>query len=657
MALRYKIVLYKTPIDLDGIDTVRFKTEAEQLAYFNQHIVLQPVDTVNFNFRDCFNTSQYVNVITPDLPTFDTIFAVNYLKAYNIENPNEYYYYHVLSLRQDAGTMFEFELELDCIQTHLFRSDVVIQDSIVTRSHIDRFAIPSLGLNEISFDYSVNSRLFKSEGVQNLPLYIKDNLPLIRQFNDDSLINAMLNVPWVYFFFNAVYIQEQIMENQLTIAGFRLDTLLKVDDMYTPYYVLGCPLNGFDYLRSKKFVPDTIDTMTIEKTFQYINTVPELSGSFMGVLVSNLAPNIGDTFNETNNGRLYFRANWITTPTHFTYPRDIEGITVIPAEVYLNSSFPSEVLYTILQIKVINSVRTNVISQPFEFTKNEIINGDEDISHEPKLFMQPYMNINIRNRQSNGQTYDSLKLGENFSFDYFETIEPASNKVCYRLVLSDEVEKAYTSAFQLNNLNAIHVNNLLPYYQSEIGKYIAQNANYVRQSLTIPNAQSLISGASNAFSGAVQSNPLAVGTTVLNTGVDVWARTEQFNMSIDNMRKAPNTVLSLGNNVMFDINTRGFDGLVEIEELLPVDKIFMWQQFLRKGYATTIVDNPLNLIFSRKRYNYIEAQLGVIKGNLITNQVRNKLRELFARGIRFWNPTDADIFNYTLSNYEISLES
>ena len=65
------------------------------------------------------------------------------------------------------------------------------------------------------------------------------------------------------------------------------------------------------------------------------------------------------------------------------------------------------------------------------------------------------------------------------------------------------------------------------------------------------------------------------------------------------------------------------------------------------GFSLNIIDN-INNYFIRKYFNYIEANIEVIDAPISIDE-KNRIRNLFDKGIRFWN---SDNIQYTLENYE-----
>ena len=59
---------------------------------------------------------------------------------------------------------------------------------------------------------------------------------------------------------------------------------------------------------------------------------------------------------------------------------------------------------------------------------------------------------------------------------------------------------------------------------------------------------------------------------------------------------------------------------------------------------------------TRKYYNYIQAQIFEIPDNL-GNNVKAKIKEMFANGIRFWHYDNFDGVDFTKNNYERFLDN
>ena len=70
------------------------------------------------------------------------------------------------------------------------------------------------------------------------------------------------------------------------------------------------------------------------------------------------------------------------------------------------------------------------------------------------------------------------------------------------------------------------------------------------------------------------------------------------------------------------------------------------------GYSFDQLGNPKDFMNIRKYFNFIQADIDVLGGIPISNDVRNNLKQRFANGIRFWN---SDTVQYDFENYENNL--
>ncbi len=86
---------------------------------------------------------------------------------------------------------------------------------------------------------------------------------------------------------------------------------------------------------------------------------------------------------------------------------------------------------------------------------------------------------------------------------------------------------------------------------------------------------------------------------------------------------------------------------LEVEQRIADDFTY------KNGYNFGELAKPSDYYATRKFFNYIQAVVDVVDGE-IPEMVHDKIKEIFARGVRFWH---TDTVEYTLENYERSLDN
>ena len=127
----------------------------------------------------------------------------------------------------------------------------------------------------------------------------------------------------------------------------------------------------------------------------------------------------------------------------------------------------------------------------------------------------------------------------------------------------------------------------------------------------------------------------------------------QFDLSLDNMKNAPETMSNANGGVCFTMAVAEFGVYAELYEGLDNELEVANAMMNMNGYTYNQYGNPRDFDSIRRRFNYIKANIGSLDGVPISNLIRADLRQRFANGIRFWR--EGINVDYTKENYEISI--
>ena len=137
---KYYLALIDSEFDGASENTRWFDTQAEQETWFETHITagadFDSIDAPNLN--NLILTNQvYKNTRKYDI--FDLV-NKNYaiIKVVKGEN-TQYFYYKVSNADIGANGQVIYTLNLDSVQTWLFRNDLIIDDSFINKAHLDRW--------------------------------------------------------------------------------------------------------------------------------------------------------------------------------------------------------------------------------------------------------------------------------------------------------------------------------------------------------------------------------------------------------------------------------------------------------------------------------------------------------------------------------------
>ena len=123
------------------------------------------------------------------------------------------------------------------------------------------------------------------------------------------------------------------------------------------------------------------------------------------------------------------------------------------------------------------------------------------------------------------------------------------------------------------------------------------------------------------------------------------------------MASAPDLLKNSNGNAIFNAAINQFGLFIEeysaLDNELNIENDYMDMT----GYSLNLIGQVKSYDHIRARFNFVQANISEIDGTVpISEVIHDKFRELFRRGVRFWNPNDAHLFEYNYENYERSLE-
>lgn len=304
------------------------------------------------------------------------------------------------------------------------------------------------------------------------------------------------------------------------------------------------------------------------------------------------------------------------------------------------------------------------------FYRHEILGSSKSKELNPKLNDEDYKNLTL---SFMGNTFNIPinKLNqERVIIKYTEMITPDATKGIARVVIENEdgiFNKDYENSFN----GFIFTNDFsLPISNGQLESYLANNKNaflsfqaqqdYNRDVQTISNAQSLVNGATSAISNVAMGNWGGAISGAVNTGINIAfneskfrlgqsLRETQFDLSIDNMRNAPRTLVNANGNAIFGDAVSEFGMYIELYEGLDHELEVVNDMMHRDGYTYNRFGEVKDFDNIRANFNYVRAILGNISGVPMSENARRDLRDRFASGIRFWK---SDNIDYSVGNYE-----
>lgn len=689
----YKIALTQVIFDNSYNNVLRFSSLAEQKAYFNLDTLFSKSPTVNLPFGTFYMTRVPIRI---DESKQNEALSYNYAIVKDLDQTDVYYFYFVKNASYDAGnTQMLCDLELDIFNTYYI--DTTFTPCLVNRAHLDRWGQIDENSN-VSFNNSENSLLFEQENITPKSKYLANRYDfnlLDNTFlheNDDTTLHEMLThiKAWVY-----VYLDTNVRnagwkegDNELT---YQNNKNLKYKENYSDIYYktqFGKPYIVFCY----PIVDDEISVYIHVKdgnnfgvkqkwdfpaNIQTVDGIPHIFDIIrpyiLDVVISPIIP-----FNTLELGT-HYEIEKIDTEYTFTiktpstqYQQNLNGVYIeYTLTAYTNQTFKDCAVLVQNHIAD-NSYETpttnkyislyNVFNIQTKFSVSSIISSQHRLVLNPKLLMQPYCDLRLGISNSTPQNYDLFKLYntlQNYqtmiTIKWSGNLEPAINRIFIGAYGSDiYTTKSFKSFVGCKYMQDCSV----PYNVDKLQEYLAQNKNFYLQRDVSISANLLQS----VFSSFAQRTNVGKGVSVANgltNAIETYVNSE---LTLDNMDNAPQTYKNLDGTPFVSFSINHNTPYLELWKCLPLELKIADADMNRNGYTYNQIDNVKNCDNIRHYWNFVQAQLeNLTSTKIMSNNVREKFKEVFARGVRFWNITDLvtnNTFDFnTHENYERRLNN
>lgn len=675
----YKIALTQVIFDNSYNNVLRFSSLAEQKAYFKLDTLFSTLPDVNMPFGTFYMTRVPIRI---DESLQNEALSYNYAIVKDLEQADVYYFYFVKNASYDAGnTQMLCDLELDIFNTYYI--DTQFTPCLINRAHIDRWSEVTDG--KVKFNTNSTSLLFEQESIrpQAKRLVKRKQFALtsdkiggggemsyISQANLDFLDKHVKG--WVYVYLN---------KSATTLLTGLKNLLVEKSNgasVVMPYYVLVYPLldNTSQILVNMSTSPTTSGTQyrwSFDELQKYIS---QLAPYILDINISQENPfpnftsfNSGDTIilAPTTDG-VITTANMYqnTSATHFSYGE----FTVIGKDQYSSGSvvfclYQHETASDLLSEDTMNS-RHFDIGTDYEFNVSDIITSAHDIKYNPKLLTEQYTEFKLSVGTGVPQIYDLLKMGDNDIRISWRTtlicgitryyigaypnkfIEPEIDytEEINKCIYNPETFKSFVGA-------SVSQDTSMPYSENMLEQFLAQNKNFYMQR-TYNMASQLAKGTIASIGGKTTQGAVAnMGETLVGM-LDTYVNSE---FTLDNMNNAPEKYIAVDGNPITTMGVNDNMAYYEIWQVLQNELVISDNIMNKNGYTYNRIDNIKNVDNIRHYWNYVQAQLeNLYSTKIMSNNAREKFKEVFARGVRFWNITDLvtnNTFDFNIhENYE-----
>lgn len=657
MALKYDVALINVWWSENSTDTRMFNSLEEQTSYFESLAQGRYSTLQNFPVLNNIDTTlTYRDTTNIDI---NELIACNYMVVRRVNNDDTYTYrYYFAYCRQDSGRQLILDLSLDDIQTNFMKYKSNIKDCFIRRAHLNRFVLEN---NKYKFDNSLNSKLYLNENMGNhqkrlirrekLKLKVDNGVP-------EEALNNWLNENVSCW--NIIFIRGE--GTTYKSYGFVYNESTGSND----YKLIDTLMNNIEY-ESNILGTGGVICVPVYKTNKRIKC--QSPGVYFEISNKGLKE-----FRKLNNDTSYFFANKITLRPPFLfdvykenedYSIDSNGDLLImlknnnSTELKLkgcNIIYTTESGATFSGVLNVTKSGSKYETESFEVTPDISFNktditGNKNYKLNPKLLSTDFYELNITNGTPEYYTYDFQKIGvKSLKLDYSETLVADVTKAYTRLkansvsdigeVLIPETADSFIGLLYNND-------NSIPYSNDALQSMLANNKNFFLQN-SLQRTGDLAKNITSIGGGYMQgyeASGLLLGA--YQTALNYYMSKESESLNVDNLRQAPDSIVNANGNVLFTNDVSEMGIYVEEYQALPVVLESSNDIMFKFGFSLNIIDN-INNYFIRKYFNYIEANIEVIDAPISIDE-KNRIRNLFDKGIRFWN---SDNIQYTLENYE-----
>lgn len=683
--LRYEMALIDTPFDMTTQDTRYFNGQSEQQSYYLNKVaesgvpfceMMAPnVNSLTLQQQVYINDLRYYPDGTEKVKELNEILQKNYaiIRAMDGDTAVAYYYYWVQNATVGDNNQALLDLKMDTIQTWHFNPNLDYADCMIYKAHLNRWI--DNGDGTVSFDGTVNSKLFEREDIQNVAKRLTKRTVL--GLYDNSEIGRWLNdniSNWIYIFFDPLHEYKCIdLSNNEIVSKGPTELIIETQNGRIPTNI---ELFCYPIYKNNKSILFNCDN-------GYTNNIAW--GDWVNKLDQNYADTAISSFTGTglNNGyggiysiKVSCVPPFNEIPDDIDYNINEDGDLIINTDISGNGGIFNPLLESIASgsaetmgignDRAINgndyASTISIIKRQYptyevayksdketSFSKSRIINSYKNPKYNPKLLSNDYFELKISDVTQNGFSYDLQKLNNSsLVIQLSEPMVPDTTKRYIRIKTDDGVYISDVANNLTGFVNSDDNSILMP--TTNYQTMLANNKNFFLQNSInrgFDIANTLISAGTGAIAGGGLGLVAGAGA-VLNLANIAKGKINE-NLTVDNLKSSPSNIVGAKGNAIFE-NAYSDNGIVVEEwDVLNNEKEIINDYMNLYGYTYNQTDNIKNCDNIRHYHNYIEADLTNINGVSISNAIRDDIKNRFRQGIRFWN---SDAVQYDMENYE-----
>lgn len=400
----------------------------------------------------------------------------------------------------------------------------------------------------------------------------------------------------------------------------------------------------------------TIDLSLITNLVNHKSKLTQVLGGLCSCLWTNLnnqttpyRTNTGGSFENCKNTLDLTLLTQSTIPVLYTlYTSLVTGNNVINICDFGYSLSSDITSYNLVFTKNCNTIQEYNFTNPIykSFSLEDIKVNSNNKEYEPKLNIQQVKHFEISSGSYNTFTYDYTKVSKDCIIKYIDNSILGVNRTA--MFLSDNNLYKYNGSIPNGLIEAEDFS--IPITENQLTTYLSNNKNYWLQAST------------NIITNVGRSLFSGQPSQIISRGASAVSELINKGLSLDNMKNAPESLRGSNGNYGYYIDIGSLCPQVLHYDSLESDKNKLSNYFLMYGYTVNKIDDITNYINNRKYWNYIECDINTITDvdnlvsykYMVSNKIKEKIKEIFKNGIRFWN-NELSQPNYELPNYERSL--
>ena len=644
-----KIVFTNVLMTNDYDIGIYFKDEIERNQYFNIPSIFEAQPEFNFSISGGLTTTLYWNQAT-FLNT--SILDFNYCI---IDVNRRYYFYFIDKATCITSNQYQINLELDVITTYL--PSLNFEDCFIERAHAPRWYTTD-NIN-YKFNFSTNSPLLRKS--EQYKQYLKQQIPLHRTYDNVSNLNNFERTRYLYIFAKLKDDEKGIIYNYGQGQSFQYPFKVycipytSIQNNNAEFYV---SINGGE---SKK-----IATNLTEATMPLILS----TALIIGVTYSDYSP-FPDSTNVVED----------ETTNKYTLSFNNDTLTIISLEQSISSVVGDGYILKINSLNInpktyFPNTNISIDTPKMSFTKNEIKNNTNNQLTCPILLKKGCKRLELTNYYSSKYDYSYEELNTN-NLSVEVLVYPFPSVEYHYAYIKGSLDSILKN--QRQNFTGVvgSIDNTLPYTVEQIDQFFASNKNYYQMrnynfwNQVVQGVGKFAQGIASGVGQLASDESIKGSVTLTNTGIqglqdvyNIYTREKLLDLQLDNVENAPDIINNLNGAPLTSLVLNKIGFAINVYDILEEDKKFIANDYYEHGQNVAVWDNPRNYMGTRKYFNYIKCTLKEMWTNYypydpIPTVIKNKIKEVFANGIRLFNginPTSIINSSTYIENYEKELD-